>query len=51
MCPDLTTTAGGLLEDGLERDLIAVGTLDLGVDAGEGTAEGVFGGGVDHLGL
>lgn len=40
-----------LLEDSLVRNLAEVGSLDLGVDAGKGTAQGVLGGRVDHLGL
>jgi len=40
-----------LLEDGLVRNLAEVGSLDLGVDAGQSAAECIFGGRVDHLGL
>jgi hypothetical protein len=32
-------------------DLTEVGSLNLGVDTGQGAAEGIFGRRVDHLGL
>lgn len=40
-----------LVDDGVERDLSLVGTLDLNLEALEGLLEGVLGAGVEHLGL
>ena len=47
----VSSTLGDLLENSLVGDLAEVGTLNLGVNASQGTAKSVFRRGVDHLGL
>jgi len=47
----VASTAGNTLEDGLVVNLAPVGSLDLSAEANELLADGILGGGVEHLGL
>ena len=47
----VASTAGNTLEDGLVVNLAPVGSLDLSAEADELLADGILGGGVEHLGL
>jgi hypothetical protein len=49
MC--LCETLADLGKNGLILNVVLIVCLELGSDSVQGTLEGIFGGGVDHLGL
>ena len=47
----VASTAGNTLKDGVVVNLAPVSALDLSAEADELLADGILGGGVEHLGL